>query len=132
MDKNYFSKRVLTRFIQMECERQLFLDLARPKPGLWLRPNREIEKPTRLHKGDKNLEELGRKYEQMVYSQLISFKDVIFKKDNNNEVTSLELELTLDNIHKILSSKTLDYIILYTVSICLQGTTTGYVKVKPE
>ena len=112
MDKNYFSKRVLTRFIQMECERQLFLDLARPKPGLWLRPNREIEKPTRLHKGDKNLEELGRKYEQMVYSQLISFKDVIFKKDNNNEVTSLELELTLDNIHKILSSKTLDYIIL--------------------
>jgi len=112
MGKNYFSKQALTRFIQTECERQLFLDLASPKPALWLKPNQKIEKPKRLHKGNQNLEELGRKYEQVVYSQLISFKDVIFKKDRNNDITSMELDATLDNIHSILSSKTLEYLIL--------------------
>ncbi|GAG84118.1 unnamed protein product, partial [marine sediment metagenome] len=112
MDKNYFSKQVLTRFIQTECERQLFLDLARPKPALWLNPNREIEKPKRIHRGNQNLEELGRKYEQMVYSQLISFKDIVFKKDSNNDITSSDLDGVLGNIYNKLSSKTVEHVIL--------------------
>ena len=75
-DKNKFSKQTLTRFVQTECERQLFLDLAQLKPDLWISPNRPIEKPVIQRHGSNYLELMGQEYEQLVYAIFVSMKQV--------------------------------------------------------
>ena len=62
-----FDKQVLTRYIQNECERQLFLDLSRSKPDLWRKPNRKLENPKRIRRSSDYLIKLGSEYEQKVY-----------------------------------------------------------------
>ncbi|MHA1624020.1 MAG: DEAD/DEAH box helicase [Promethearchaeota archaeon] len=90
-DKNKFSKQTLTRFIQTECERQLFLDLAQLKLDLWISPNRPIEKPVIHRHGSGYLERMGHDYEQLVYANLVSMKQVKYKKGIKNEVADSDL-----------------------------------------
>jgi len=108
-----FNKQVLTRYVQTECERQLFLDLAQKRPTYWLDPNREIEKPNKLHKGSKNLKKLGNKYEKHVYSYLITLKNVDYHKTLDNEIENIELTaFRLNRIHNSLINKEFEYKIL--------------------
>ncbi|MFX1398154.1 MAG: AAA domain-containing protein [Promethearchaeota archaeon] len=94
-NKNNFNKQILTRFVQTQCERQLFLDLGRNKPSLWFDPVVKIEKPKRIHIGPKNLLELGKKYEQKVYSQILTLGDVSFELSTNNMVKESSLDKNL-------------------------------------
>jgi len=90
-DKKKFNKQVLTRFVQTECERQLFLDLAQQKPDLWMSPNRPIEEPVIRRYGSNNLERMGHDYEQLVFARLVSLKQVKYKKGVKNNVVNSSL-----------------------------------------
>lgn len=86
MKKRNFNKQVLTRFIQTECKRQLFLDLSQTLPKLWRDPNRLLVDPQRMHRSSENLTELGRRYEQRVYEQLIKLKGVTYQLNPEKNV----------------------------------------------
>jgi hypothetical protein len=90
-EKKKFNKQILTRFVQTECERQLFLDLAQEKPDLWISPNRPIEKPKIRRHGSNYLELMGQKYEQLVYARLVSLKQVKYKKGEKTIVANSDL-----------------------------------------
>ncbi|MBY9003293.1 MAG: ATP-binding protein [Candidatus Lokiarchaeota archaeon] len=86
MKKRNFNKQVLTRFIQTECKRQLFLDLSQTIPKLWRDPNRLLVDPQRIHRSSENLTELGRRYEQSVYEQLINLKGATYQLNPEKNV----------------------------------------------
>jgi len=86
MKKRNFNKQVLTRFTQTECKRQLFLDLSQTLPKLWRDPNRLLVDPKRMHRSSENLTELGRRYEQRVYEQLIKIKGVTYHLNTEKNV----------------------------------------------
>ncbi|MHA1669484.1 MAG: DEAD/DEAH box helicase [Promethearchaeota archaeon] len=86
MKKRNFDKQVLTRFVQTECKRQLFLDLSQTRPKLWRDPNRLLIKPKFFRQHADNLTDLGRKYEQEVYKRLINFDEVLFQLDSKNQI----------------------------------------------
>ena len=90
-EKKKFNKQILTRFVQTECERQLFLDLAQEKPDLWISPNRPIEKPLLRRHGSNYLELMGQEYEQLVYARLVSMKQVKYKKGAEDKVANSKL-----------------------------------------
>ncbi|MHA1239495.1 MAG: AAA domain-containing protein [Promethearchaeota archaeon] len=90
-EKKKFNKQILTRFVQTECERQLFLDLSKQKPDLWRAPNRPIEKPLVRRYGSNNLERMGHDYEQLVFARLVSLKQVKYKKGANSKVVTSSL-----------------------------------------
>ncbi|MBN1801742.1 MAG: AAA family ATPase [Candidatus Lokiarchaeota archaeon] len=113
MDKNNFNKQVLTRYVQTQCERQLFLDLGRNKPYLWFDPIVELEKPKRKYRGSENLEKLGKKYEQKVYSKITSLTNVKCEISQNSSVTESFLdEKEFLSYHSMLSSSQDDFLVL--------------------
>ncbi len=99
MTDNNFNRQLLTRFIQSECIRQLFLDLGQAYPNQWFNPNREIIKPARIYRGSKNLEELGKIYEQFVYSILKKLENAYFRESEGHKI--IESTLTPDFLKKI-------------------------------
>jgi len=86
MGKGNFDKQVLTRFVQTECKRQLFLDLSQTRPKLWRDPNRLLMDPKVIRRSSDNLIKLGQRYEQLVYSHLINFKEAIYQLNSNKNV----------------------------------------------
>ena len=73
-----FTKQTLTTFAEFECNRQLFINLAKDD-SQFIHPFREIIPLERPRIGLKLLSELGRKYEQMtVYQRLIKISGVNF------------------------------------------------------
>ncbi|KKM90222.1 hypothetical protein LCGC14_1240810 [marine sediment metagenome] len=86
MSFNNFNKRLLTRYTESDCKRQLFLDLAQIKPDIWYTDNRPIEKIKQIRQKVELLKHLGRIFEQKVYSHLIKNKGTKFKKKENGEV----------------------------------------------
>ncbi|MBY9008061.1 MAG: hypothetical protein KGD63_15070 [Candidatus Lokiarchaeota archaeon] len=81
MSVENFSKQLISRYIETECERQLFLDIAQKFPEKWYTDKRKIERPKYIRKNVELLKELGKKYENDVYSTLLKFKGI---KYNNN------------------------------------------------
>jgi len=86
MVKGNFDKQVLTRFVQTECKRQLFLDLSQTRPKLWRDPNRLLVDPKIIRRSSDNLIKLGQRYEQLVYKHLVNFKGAIYQLDSKNKV----------------------------------------------
>ncbi|KKN08879.1 hypothetical protein LCGC14_1052280, partial [marine sediment metagenome] len=86
MGNNNFNKQLLTRYTESECKRQLFLDLAQIKPGLWYTDTRPIERIRQKRQQADLFKRLGKKFEQKVYSHLIKFNDVRFNVKENGEV----------------------------------------------
>ncbi len=81
MGKGNFDKQVLTRFVQTECKRQLFLDLSQTRPKLWRDPNRLLVDPKVIRRSSDNLIKLGQRYEQLVYKHLVNFKGALYQID---------------------------------------------------
>ncbi|MBD3341655.1 MAG: hypothetical protein GF353_21300 [Candidatus Lokiarchaeota archaeon] len=100
-----FDKRVLTRFVQTDCKRQLALDLGRINKNIWFKKKRDIISPTRKVNRSTHLMDLGKKYEQRVYTHFKSLNNVVFKEDSNKDVfemalTPILLKKTYNNLSK--------------------------------
>ena len=78
--KNNFTKTLLQSYIITRCDRRLFLELSRKKPKLWLNPIRSTIKPKRKPLTSDLLQELGKDYEQQVYSRLKQIKNTKFQE----------------------------------------------------
>jgi len=111
---NNFNKHLLTRFIDSECERQLFLDLAQIKPEFWYTDSRKIIPPKRIRKSTNLLLLLGKKYEQKVYSPLISLKGAKYSLNSKGKVddTYLNPNLFMELYKELRNSAIQDLILL--------------------
>ena len=89
-----FSKTLLQSYIITRCERRLFLELSRSKPGFWLNPLRDTKKSKRIQIPTDLIKELGKDYEQKVYSRLRYIKNMKFREKNGDidilKLTSIE------------------------------------------
>lgn len=104
--KRKFDKQVLSRYIETECKRQLFLDLGQSFPHFWFNPMRKLEKSKRIHR--KNLEILGHQYEQKVYLLINHiFNEVRYKLDIQSKVSHSNLNASyfLDLYKFLIGSK---------------------------
>ena len=63
------NKQTLKNWVEYECQRQLFLTLAKSDP-LWMQPVRKIVPLRRTRKSNKAASKFGKNYEQEVYSFL--------------------------------------------------------------
>ena len=95
MSSNNFNKQLLTRYVESECKRQLFLDLAQIKPTEWYIDKRPIEPPKRKQKRAHLLKELGKIYEQKVYSKLIKLIGAKYYLNSKNNVDETYLNPSL-------------------------------------
>ncbi len=65
-----FSKETLVSFIEFDCDRRLFIDIAKGNPN-WIDPIRDIIPPNRTKRSDnKFIKAIGKKYEQLVYNHI--------------------------------------------------------------
>ncbi|MEJ2252296.1 MAG: hypothetical protein P8Y97_21860 [Candidatus Lokiarchaeota archaeon] len=76
MAKSKLNKQILGDFIESDCKRQLFLNLAKEN-NQWMSPLREIN-PLKNKKYGTIIAELGKGYELQIYDSLI--------KNNHNRV----------------------------------------------
>ncbi len=76
MSAENFSKQLISRFAELECERQLFLDIARKFPEKWYIDQRKIEPPKHIRKKVELLKRLGKEYEDIVYSYLLKLEGI--------------------------------------------------------
>ena len=114
MSYNNFNKQLLTRYVESECKRQLFLDLAYAMPEKWYTDDRKIEKPEKIRKMPKLLVKLGKKYEQKVYSRLKLIKGAHFNLDHKDRVdeTYLNPSLFTQLYEELKESPITDFILL--------------------
>ena len=84
---NNFNKTLLQSYNATQCERRLFHELAKNKPALWLKPIRKLEKSKRIPQTHEYLQQLGKKYEQLVYSRLKKFPNARYR-ENDGEIES--------------------------------------------
>ena len=94
--KNNFNKTLLQSYTISRCERRLFLELSKKKPEFWLKPLRKTIAPKRFPITSDLLKELGKDYEQRVYSRLRLVKNVKFREKDSKidklKLTSVEFE----------------------------------------
>lgn len=79
-NKNNFNKTLLQSYVITRCERRLFFELSKNKPKFWLDPVRQIIKPERKPLTSELLQELGKEYEQKVYTRLKLLKNAKFQE----------------------------------------------------
>ena len=78
--KNNFTKALLQSYNNTNCERRLFHELAKNKPDLWLNPVRKLERSKRIPQTHEYLQELGKRYEQLVYAQLKQIPNTYYRE----------------------------------------------------
>ncbi len=79
-NKNNFNKTLLQSYVITRCERRLFFELSKNKPKFWLDPVRQTIKPERKPLTSELLQELGKEYEQKVYTRLKLLKNAKFRE----------------------------------------------------
>ena len=77
-DFDKFGKKLMTKFIDTECNRQMFLTLAKENT-LWVNKIRKLESVDRPISGSSHIKLDGQKYEQKVYRRLIPLPGAIFQ-----------------------------------------------------
>ena len=102
MVNSNFTKTLLQSYIITNCERRLFFELGRNKPGLWFDPVRPIpmKPPERLIFQRKYLIDKGIEYEQEVYSYLKKLDNARFKKDSKGNVDRFNSNLDATVLNK--------------------------------
>ncbi len=83
-DKSNFGKNFFTRFIEDNCDRQLFLKLCHNNPK-WMDPIREIIKLKRPVRENNYILDLGHLYEQKVYSFMIKSLNTRYLRDKSDK-----------------------------------------------
>ncbi len=68
--KPKFGKQIFTGYVASECDRNLFLSIARKNESVWIDPPRKLEKGTRPIRSPSLLAKLGHEYEKHVYAFL--------------------------------------------------------------
>ncbi len=86
MPSNNFNKQLLTRYIESECERQLFLDLAQAFPHYWYTDRRNIKYTKFRRKQSDFLKTLGNIYEDNVYNSIRKFHSAKYNKGKFNSI----------------------------------------------
>ena len=81
-DTTNFGKNFFTRFIEDKCDRQLFLKLCQNNPN-WMDPIRKIAKLKRPVKKNDYILNLGKLYEQKVYSFLNNSLNTRYSEDKS-------------------------------------------------
>ncbi len=100
MKSGRLSKKTLGRFLESECDRQLFLDLGNGRSE-WLKPSQKIKKPFRERKGI-FLFQLGNDYEEGVYKELLKNNPHYVKQNPDRGDFDADPHLTkdfLENLH---------------------------------
>jgi hypothetical protein len=95
MSYNNFNKQLLTKYIESECKRQLFLELAYVMPEKWYTDERKIERPKHIHKMHKLLLDFGKDYEKKVYEYLRSIEGACYNLDAEGNVDDTYLNPSL-------------------------------------
>ena len=70
--KPKFGKQIFTGYVASECDRNLFLSVARKFEVDWMKPVRKLKKGDRPIRSPSFLERLGHKYEKEVYEHIRS------------------------------------------------------------
>jgi len=113
MSYNNFNKQLLTKYIESECKRQLFLELAYIMPEKWYTDERKIERPKHIHKMHKLLLDFGKDYEKKVYEYLRSIKGACYNLDAEGNVDETYLNPSLfAQLYENLKKSQLDDFIL--------------------
>lgn len=104
-DKTNFGKNFFTRFIDDKCDRQLFLKLCQNNPN-WMDPLRDIAKLKRPVRTNEYILNLGKAYEQKVYSFLNKslntkyLRDKSTKKIHQTKLKFHDLDYCYSEIHE--------------------------------
>jgi len=114
MSSNNFNKQMLARYMQSECKRQLFLDLAQVMPEKWYTDKRKIEIPKKIRRMHNKLLELGHTYEQNVYNKLRFIKGAQYNVDQKGKVddTYINPEMFSELYDELKNSPLNDFILL--------------------
>ncbi|MHA1854804.1 MAG: hypothetical protein ACTSYY_02075, partial [Promethearchaeota archaeon] len=101
------NKNVLSQFSEFECERQLFINLGMNDSD-WIVPGYKIIPSNRRKKSSQLAFDIGKEYEQAIYSNLKRIPNTICKLSQIGEVTpiSLTTKLLNDLYNNFLSKKT--------------------------
>ena len=95
MSYNNFNKQLLSRYMESECKRQLFLELAHAMPEKWYTDDRKIEFPKKIRRMHNLLLKMGHVYEQKVYNKVRFIKGAHFNVDQKGNVDETYINPTM-------------------------------------
>ncbi|MHA1747719.1 MAG: hypothetical protein ACTSYF_03650, partial [Promethearchaeota archaeon] len=102
------NKNVLSQFSEFECERQLFINLGLDDPD-WILPGYKIIPSNRRKKSSQLAFDIGKEYEQAIYSNLKRIPNTFCNLSQIGEVTPISLTSKLLNkISNDFSSKKIE------------------------
>lgn len=107
-----FSKKVITTYIDSECKRQLFILLGEEDPR-WMNPLQDITPLPRKRIGMFEVQKLGNKYQQDVYSELVRIPNTQYSISPYNNVVHSTLKVSeFNNYYDILASSKSSFCLL--------------------
>ncbi len=96
LEMGRLDKNILSQFSEFECERQLYINLGLDDPD-WILPGYKIIESNRRKKSSQLAFDIGKEYEQAIYSNLKRLPNTCCKLSQIGEVTPISLTIKLLN-----------------------------------